>query len=125
MGRPVVHFEIGCDNSTKTTAFYSDMFDWKVTKNGPSLDVDTGSKEGIPGHIASLGHEPRHYITFYVDVEEIKPYLDKVTKLGGRVIVPAIKIPSGHFAWIADPEGNVIGLLQKEDREKVPGKRDE
>lgn len=112
MGRPVVHFEIGCEDSAKTTAFYSSLFDWQITAAGPANVVDTGSKKGIQGHITSLGHEPHHYVTVYIEVDDIKAYLEKATKLGGKTIVPAIPIPTGQFAWIADPDGNVIGLLQ-------------
>jgi predicted enzyme related to lactoylglutathione lyase len=112
MGQPVVHFEIGCDDSAKTTAFYSDLFNWNITAAGPANFIDTGSKKGIQGHITSLGHEPRHYVTVYIEVDDIKAYLDKAAKLGGKTLVPAVEIPTGHFAWIADPEGNIIGLLQ-------------
>jgi len=116
MGRPVVHFEIGCDDSAKTTEFYSTLFDWQIQKQGPANFINTGSKDGIQGHITSLGHEPRHYVTFYVDVDDIKAYMDKAVKLGGKVLVPAIEIPTGHFAWISDPEGNTIGLLQPKSK---------
>jgi predicted enzyme related to lactoylglutathione lyase len=30
MGRPVVHFDIGCRDSQKTQEFYKKMFDWKI-----------------------------------------------------------------------------------------------
>jgi predicted enzyme related to lactoylglutathione lyase len=116
VGRPVVHFEIGCEDSPKTSAFYTDMFDWQINSAGPAGVIDTGSKKGIQGHITSLGHEPKHYVTVYVEVEDIKPYLEKVVKLGGKVLVPAIKIPTGHFAWISDPDGNIIGLLQPNEQ---------
>ena len=36
MGRPVVHFEIGCRDSAKTQQFYKDMFDWSITQAGPA-----------------------------------------------------------------------------------------
>jgi hypothetical protein len=28
MGRPVIHFEIGCRDAAKTEQFYSKLFDW-------------------------------------------------------------------------------------------------
>jgi uncharacterized protein len=42
----------------------------------------------------------------------VKAYLDKATALGGKMLVPPIPIPTGKFAWFADPEGNMIGLIQ-------------
>ena len=33
--------------------------------------IDTGSDQGIPGHINSLGHEPHHYVTVYAQVDDL------------------------------------------------------
>ena len=112
MGRPVVHFEIGCRDRARTGDFYAKLFGWQVTAAGPASNVDTGSPKGIQGHITSLGHEPEHYIAFYVDVEDVQAALDKAVELGGKKIVGPIPIPTGTFAWFADPDGNVVGLLK-------------
>ena len=37
MGQPVVHFEIGCRDKTKTAAFFSQLFDWKMLDAGPAI----------------------------------------------------------------------------------------
>jgi predicted enzyme related to lactoylglutathione lyase len=109
MANPVVHFEIGCKDRAKTARFFTDLFGWHV-QDGPAATIDTG---GIPGHITSLGHEPQHYTIFYVEVDDVQAYLDKATALGGKTLVPPIKIPTGMFAWFSDIEGNTIGLLKK------------
>jgi uncharacterized protein len=110
MGQPVVHFEIGCRDSGKTATFFSQLFGWKTQAMGPATMIDTGTGSGIQGHISSLGHEPHNYTTFYVQVDDVQAYLDKVKALGGKTIVPPVEIPTGTFAWFADPEGNTIGL---------------
>ena len=110
MGQPVVHFEIGCRDSAKTAAFFSKLFDWKTTAAGPAAMIDTGGSVGIQGHITALGHEPHHYVTVYVQVDDLKAYLDKAQSLGGKTLVPPVEIPTGTFAWFADPDGNTIGL---------------
>jgi uncharacterized protein len=110
MGQPVVHFEIGCRDSASTAEFFSKLFGWQMQSMGPATMINTGSASGIQGHISSLGHEPHHYTTFYVQVDDIPAYLDKVRELGGRTIVPPVEIPTGTFAWFADLEGNSIGL---------------
>jgi uncharacterized protein len=109
MGRPVVHFEIGCRNSEKTQEFYSQLFDWKIQAMGPAAMIapETG---GIAGHITTLGHEPHRYTIFYVDVEDVAAALKKAESLGGKTLVPPVEIPIGTFAWMQDPEGNTIGL---------------
>jgi uncharacterized protein len=111
MGLPVVHFEIGCRDKEKTEAFYGQLFDWNISQSHGAGMIHTGNDTGIHGHIASLGHEPHNYVTFYVQVDDLKGYLDKAETLGGKTLVPPVEIPeAGAFAWFADPEGNTIGL---------------
>jgi len=113
MGCPVVHFEIGCRDNAKTRDFYTKLFDWQMSgATSMATNIETAAGKGIDGHITTLGHDPEHYVTVYVQVDNIKTYLDRVTALGGKMIVPSIAIPTGHFAWISDPDGNIIGLLQ-------------
>jgi len=112
MGQPVVHFEIGCRDNTKTRDFYARLFDWQITAAGPASMIQTEGGKGIDGHITSLGHEPHNYVTFYVEVEDLQSSLDKAATLGGKTVVPPVNIPTGKFAWFSDPDGNIIGLLQ-------------
>ncbi len=110
MGQPVVHFEIGCRDIAKTGDFFSHLFDWNMQAMGPATMIDTGTGSGIQGHIGALGHEPHNYTIFYVQVEDVQAYLDKAAALGGKTLVPPVEIPTGTFAWFADPEGNTVGL---------------
>ncbi len=113
MAHPVVHFEIGCRDVAKTQQFFGELFGWHMQGSGPAATIDTGSKEGVQGHMTALGHEPQHYTIFYVEVDDVQAYLDKAAALGGKTIVPPVKIPMGTFAWFADIDGNTIGLLKK------------
>ncbi len=111
MGNPVVHFGIGCRNSAKTEEFFAQLFDWRIERSGPAAMIHTGGTGGINGHITALGHEPHNYVTFYVQVEDLRAYLDKAQSLGGKTLVPPVEIPGqGSFAWMGDPDGNIIGL---------------
>ncbi len=109
MGHPVVHFEIGCKDKAKTSAFYAAAFGWTIDP-GPAGEIQTGSSEGIQGHIAALGHEPHQFTHFYVQVEDVAAALAQIEGLGGKTVVPPLTIPTGTFAWFADVEGNVVGL---------------
>ena len=122
MGHPVVHFEIGCRDKARTAAFFSQLFGWTMQPMGPATLVDTGGPGGISGHLTSLGHEPHHYLTVYVQVEELASSIERATALGGSLLVPPVEIPTGHFAWIADPDGNTIGLF-KPKAEAAPAPR--
>ena len=111
MGNPIVHFEIGCKDNEKTKQFYSKLFDWEVEQLGPAGKISTGSEAGIGGHITSLGHEPHNYVTVYAEVDDIPACLKKAEALGGNTMVPETEIPGqGHFAWLKDINGNIIGL---------------
>ena len=112
MPNPVVHFEIGCRDREKTAAFYQQLFDWQMTPGEMATDIRTGASDPVTGHIVSLGHEPHNYTIFYVKVADVKVYLDKAISLGGKMLVPPVAIPTGTFAWFADPEGNTIGLFE-------------
>ncbi len=111
MGCPVIHFEIGCKNTPKSVDFYTKLFGWTSEAHGPTAMINTGASTGIHGHIQSLGHEPHNYVTLYAQVDNFESYLAKAASLGGKTIVPPQEVPGmGHFAWIADPEGTVIGI---------------
>jgi predicted enzyme related to lactoylglutathione lyase len=109
MGQPVVHFEIGCRDRARTGEFFAKLFGWALTEAGPASLIDTGGG-GINGHITALGHEPHHYVTVYVQVDDLHASLKQAEALGGKTLVPPVEIPAGSFAWFADPDGNAIGL---------------
>ena len=109
-----MHFEIGCKDRAKTEHFFGELFGWRIQDNGAAAGIDTGSPQGIPGHISSLGHEPHHYTIFYVEVENVQDCIDEAKALGGKMLVPPVNISGGTFAWIADPDGNTVGLWKPE-----------
>jgi predicted enzyme related to lactoylglutathione lyase len=111
---PVVHFEVGCKDLEKTTAFYTGLFGWEQTPIPSASLLNTTSSEGIQGHITSLGHEPHQYVTFYIQVDDINAMLKKITEAGGTKIIGPIPLPDKtQFAWFKDPEGNMVALTTK------------
>jgi len=111
MGQPVVHFEIGSRDATAAKHFYSTIFGWDIASHGPANMISTGSPEGIQGNIAVPDQEPKSYVTFYVQVEDIAKTLEDIRALGGAVLVPPTDVPGmGRFAWFADLDGNAVGL---------------
>lgn len=112
---PVIHFEIGCKDGPKTREFFQSLFDWNISPPEQGLMIDTGQEADVSGHIVELGKEWGNYVTVYVEVEDLQAYLDKTVQLGGKVVVDPVKLPGqGSFAWIAAPEGNIIGLWKSE-----------
>ena len=107
MPNPVIHFEIGCRDIERTQKLYRELFDWKIAGGGMAAVIQGA---GIDGHMTALGHEPFHYTIFYVEVQDVAAHIAKAEGLGCKKLVGPVKIPTGTFAWIADPEGNTIGL---------------
>jgi predicted enzyme related to lactoylglutathione lyase len=115
MGRPVVHWEIAGANAEKLSAFYSEMFGWKVDANNPMKYgmVETGGEGGINGGIYANEDKSRQGLTYYVQVEDLEAALKKAEGLGGKRIMEPMPIPDAgiSIAMFTDPEGNRIGLL--------------
>jgi uncharacterized protein len=107
MAHPVCWFEIGCRDKEKTAKFFSDLFDWEIKPEGMAWGI---SGSGLGGHITSLGHEPHHYVTIYIEVDDVAASLAKAVSLGGKTLVPPVEIPQGTFAWFTDPDGTPLGL---------------
>jgi len=112
MANPVVHFEILGKQPEKLQSFYSDLFDWKINAANPDkygmVDAgDAGIAGGIGGTNLLAGH-----LTFYIQVDNLEAYIEKAVGMGGRVMSQPIESSSVRYQLIADPEGNVVGLVQ-------------
>lgn len=115
MGNPVVHFEIGCRDASETAAFYERCFGWATADYGPSgKAIATGADTGIQGHITALGHEPHNYVMVYIEVPDVAAAAETVVANGGTLLIGPLAIPNDGrtFAWISDPAGNTIGLIE-------------
>lgn len=115
MGNPVVHFEVTGKDGKKLQSFYGDLFGWKINADNPMnyglVDTDAGGK-GIAGGVAE-GQDGQRSVTFYVEVPDPQGALDKAEKLGGKTVMGVTEIPDMvTFALLADPEGNVVGLVK-------------
>ncbi len=120
MGQPVVHFELWSDDPAGVSAFYEAIFDWKVTEYAgtPYRMVDTGGG-GINGGITKpqTGPWPAN-LTFYIEVDDIDAYLQKIEAAGGKVLLPKTEVPNmGWLALFADPDGRPIGLWHTQTAE--------
>ena len=109
---PVVHFEIGCRDIKKARAFYGPLLGWEFSDYGnAAMITNTAGDKSIGGHLNSLGHEPHNYCVIYAMVDDLQSKIDQAKKLGGSLLIPPQEVPGmGHFAWIKDPEGTVVGL---------------
>lgn len=113
MAHPVVHFEVSGNDQPKLRDFYSRLFDWKITYE-PQMNysmVDTQTPGAIGGGIGPA--EGGQKVKFYVQVANLEDALAKAESLGGKTVMPPMRIPNVvALAQFSDPEGNVIGLVE-------------
>lgn len=112
--RPLVEWEIVARDPQKVRDFYTRMFNWTFSEDGPLLRVPPGigGPEPAPaGHIIP-GGESRFVL--YFQVRDLRASLEMAKELGGSVLQEPFDVPNGPtVARIADPEGNPVGLVQQ------------
>jgi predicted enzyme related to lactoylglutathione lyase len=114
MANPVVWFEVLGKDAKKLQGFYSDLFDWKLSKAPGPMDyfMLTEPERGIGGGIGDAKQAPGH-VTVYVEVDDPQAYLDKAEQLGGKTVVGVTEIPDMvTFALFSDPEGHIVGVIK-------------
>ena len=113
MGQPVVHFEVLGQDAKRLQEFYSGLFGWEISSDNPINYgmVDTKGEGGIGGGIGPA--QGQNQLTFYIQVDDLQAYLDRIEAAGGKTVMPVTEIPDMvTFALFADPEGNVVGLVK-------------
>lgn len=118
----VVHFEILADDPKRAAKFYEKVFDWKIAKWQGPVDywlVTTGQDKepGINGAIMQRMKRGSTWNT--IDVPSLDEYLKKIAQAGGKVVQKKTTVPGvGYMAYCKDPEGNVFGLMQADEKAK-------
>ena len=76
--------------------------DWRRGETGGALVCGDGAVPSATGTAVFLNADP-----------DLQAMLDRVEPAGGRILIPKTAIGmdgAGHFAMIADTEGNTVGL---------------
>jgi predicted enzyme related to lactoylglutathione lyase len=125
----VVQFEITGRDAGRLHSFYRDLFGWQLhdTPGGHSAGYQRTSAEetGIPGAVGPTRSGPNMdraqdwdggsgQLTVYIEVEDIEEAVSQAEMLGGKVVSPVHEVSGTPLkvAFIADPEGHVLGVSQ-------------
>jgi uncharacterized protein len=112
MANPVVHFEVVGNDGAKLQDFYGKLFDWKINAdNEMNYGIVDNGGEGINGGVGQTPDGSGH-VTFYVQVPDINAQLEKAEGMGGKTVMPRTEMDMVTMALFADPEGNVVGLVE-------------
>jgi predicted enzyme related to lactoylglutathione lyase len=112
MGAPVTWFEINTSDAKSARDFYGTIFGWKlqVLEEANYALVDVGVEGAIGGGIGEA--QGPNQVVFYIEVDDLKSYLDRIEQAGGKTVVPVTETDMVTFAQFSDPQGNVVGLVK-------------
>jgi predicted enzyme related to lactoylglutathione lyase len=118
MGRPVVHWEFWSEDPGKIAEFYEQVFGWEI-RSIPDRDyrlVETGAEPGIKGGIMKPKAGPwPGKLAFYIDVDDIDDYNQRIQLAGGKIVVPKTNMPGiGELSLFEDPDGRVLGIWKQQ-----------
>ncbi len=118
MKNPVVWWEINARDGEKLSTFYSEVFEWDMP-----LDEKSGIREVAPadapgniggGIFTGQGRLPTHRCLM-VQVEDIEVICDRVKNAGQDILQGPFELEGvGCLAFFRDPEGHMLGLIQRE-----------
>ena len=112
MGNPIVHFEIVGPDQPALVAFYQELFDWTL-QHHPEMSYSLVHTEdgSIDGGIGAA-QDGNPAVRFYIQVPDINAHLEKIEAAGGRTLMAREELPMVTLAMFADPQGNVVGLVE-------------
>ena len=118
----MVHFEVIGKDGQRLQSYYGDLFGWEIDANNP-MNYGTVQREGNTnadgaGIGGGVGAGPEGYeghVTFYVEVPDAEAALARAEELGGtRVMGPDQVMEGLVIGQLADPEGHVVGVVQRQ-----------
>ncbi len=112
------HFAINCDDTERAKTFYEGVFGWRFQAWGPPGFFNT-SDPGVTGAIQQrrelVPGVRMNGMECSFGVEDINVTQAAIEKLGGKIIMPQVVIPTvGTLIFFQDPEGNLAGAMQFE-----------
>lgn len=119
----IVHFEIHATDPIRAIKFYTEIFDWEITKwEWGKMDywlIVTGPKDqmGINGGLLKRNAEvesgsPSGFVCT-MDVPSVDEYSKMVEEKWGRIVVPKMEIPEmGWLVYCQDTEWNIFGMME-------------
>ena len=114
---PVAYFEIASTDTAKAEAFYGEIFGWDFEDShmGSVYRMVHAGDDGVPGGLTTAeGGLPGNYAIFSVAVPDVGVTCEKVTELGGRVLVGPAEVPDSGglvYANLEDHDGNHFGVF--------------
>jgi hypothetical protein len=110
----IAHVEIPSTNLNLSEDFFKKVFDWEFKPFGNGYLL-FNNHQGIMAGLRKVELVIKGDCTvFHVNVDSIDQTIEKAKSAGGHIKTGKTTIPAmGWYAVIFDPDGNSIGLYQK------------
>lgn len=128
----IAYFEVPADDVKRAKKFYAEILGWEfIPSQVPNIPVEywnisTGKSGKDTLNMGGLYQrkEQSSRILMYAVVDDIDTILEKVEKLGGKVLSPKMSLDTvGNLVTVIDSEGNLIGLWEREKHAAYPHSR--
>ena len=125
----IAYFEVPADDLKRAKKFYTEILGWEFNPSQvPNIPVEywnisTGKSAKDTLNMGGLYQrkEQSSRILMYAVVDDIDTALQKVEKLGGKVLSPKISLDTvGNLVTVIDSEGNLIGLWERAKHAAYP-----
>lgn len=120
----VRHFAINADDVARARRFYETVFGWRFEAWGPPGFFMIATGDESPGPRGSLQTRRelapgKRMLGFEctIAVDDVDRAAASIVASGGRILMEKASIPGvGDLIWFEDPEGNVAGAMQYENK---------
>ncbi|MDD5049907.1 MAG: VOC family protein [Methanoregulaceae archaeon] len=128
----IAYFEVPADDLKRAKKFYTEILGWEFNPSQvPDIPVEywnisTGKSAKDTLNMGGLYQrkEQSSRILMYAVVDDIDTALQKVEKLGGKILSPKMSLDTvGDLVTVIDSEGNLIGLWEREKHAAYPHSR--
>ena len=110
----IAHVEIPSSNLDQTKDFFSKVFGWEFKPFGNGYMLFNNHKGIMVGIRQVEKVNSGDTTVFHVNVANIEEALNAAKANGGSIFKEKTVIPAmGWYALIKDPQGNIVGLYQR------------
>lgn len=111
----VVLFELSSQNPERQAKFFRTVFGWEVSEpqwGYSTATTGSNDKPGINGGIAQGPAEFPQGTRIQIQVDSIDESIEKAVANGAAVAQPKMDLGDFYLAYIVDPTGVHLGLIQ-------------
>jgi predicted enzyme related to lactoylglutathione lyase len=112
-----VRLWIFAKDAARARAFYAHVFGWSLAGDGPRISwvitPDDDSRLGVDGPNPTNARHLDEPAIPTMHVADLDATTAAAQAAGGEILVPRIPLPGvGWLAYLADPEGNLLTVMQ-------------